>query len=123
MSIIQDKANQIALDMEKNRLERRLVFDPTIILTIIQVIYYLVEAYKNCNQTPKEASNSMRSGGLLERFRLRRAIRHYVNDSEMHEHIGLRMFNSMLTVASSIDEKEVKQMYEEINTPLKLTDI
>ncbi len=119
MSIIKDKANLIAADMERNSIERRVAFDPTIIITVAQVIYYLIKAYKACNQTPKQASISMKNAGILERFRLRRAIRHQINDSEMYEHIGIRMFNSALAVASNTEEHEIQQMYEEVERPLE----
>jgi len=116
MGIIQDKAHLIAADMEKSQVEHRVAFDPLIIATIIEIIYYLIEIYKDCKQTPQQAAVSMRSGGVLERFRLRRAIRKHIDDPDMHDHIGQRMFGSTLSVAKQVQDDEVSQMYNEVNT-------
>jgi len=114
MGVLEDKANAISADMEKSKIEKRVAFDPMMIVTIIGIIVNVIKIYQNCRNTPKEAAASMRSGGILERWRLRKAIRHQINDAEMHDHIGPQLFNSTLLVASKLQDEEVEKMYDEV---------
>jgi len=126
MGVIQDKANAVAQDMAKNEAaltaqsadhgEHRVgfVISITVIAAIVEIIYYLVETYQACKRTPQEAAVSMRSGGVLERLRLRRAIRKHPDLHEYHD----AMFDSTLSVAQAVQDHEVGQMYEEVNVPL-----
>lgn len=126
MGVIQDKANAVAEDMAKNEAELMaqsaehgehhvdFAISITVITTIVEIIYNLVKLYQSCKKTPQQAAMSMRSGGVLERFRLRRAIRQHPNLHQYHD----AMFDSTLTVATRVQDNEVGQMYEEVNIPL-----
>jgi hypothetical protein len=126
MGVIQDKANAIAQDMAKNEAtlvaqsaehgEHRVGFiiSITIIAAIIDVIWDLIQMYQSCKQTPQQAAVSMRSGGVLERLRLRRAIRNNSNLQECHD----AAFDSTLSIATQVQDDEVGKMYEEVNVPL-----
>lgn len=115
MGIIQEKANAIAAGMEENNVERRLAFDIAMISTIIGIIQNVIQIFQQCKQTSQQAAVSMRSGGVLERWRLRRVIRAHINDPEMDDHVGSQLFGSALHVSSTLKDEEVSQMYDEVN--------
>jgi hypothetical protein len=114
MDIFESKAQLIAAEMEKAQVEKHIVIDVMMVITIVKVIAAAVQMYKNCQTPPATAADSMRSGGLLERWRLRKVIRAQIDDEEMHAHVGVRMLGSILHVSSTLTDSEVEQMYKEV---------
>ena len=113
MSIIEEKANSVAAALEQKNVEHRVAFDPLMILTIVEVIVFLVKLYKKGNKTAQEAHQSMQSLGLVERWHLRRAIRIHLNDQEMHDHIGDKLFDGLAETAAGATEDDVSKAFEQ----------
>lgn len=114
MSVIQDKANAIAADMQQNQAVRHLAIDPFTIMAVVGVIIDLVKLYIQCKKTPQQTAASMQNPGVIERWRLHRVIRHHVDYPEAHAALGQPLFNSTLKVASTVTEDEVNGMYTEV---------
>ncbi len=116
MSFIQENANLVAGGLEKRNIEKRVAFDPAILYIIVQIIVALVELYNKCNQTPKQAHASMKSLNILERWYLRRVIRKHIDDTEMQDYIGGKMFDSFAELGATVTEEEVVKIFEEAQT-------
>lgn len=114
MSVIQDKANLIASDMQSNENIRSLVIDPMTISAVISLISDLVNMYIQCKKTPATAAASMRNPGVVERWRLHRSIRKHVDYPEAHTLLANPLFNSTLKVASTVTDDDVGSMYQEV---------
>lgn len=112
--MLEDKAQQIALEMEKAQVEKHIVVDVVMVMTIIKIIVHVIKIYQACEKPPAAAAASMRQGGILERWRLRKVIRAEVDDDEMHAHIGPRMLSSILHVSTQLSDLDVEKMYEEV---------
>jgi hypothetical protein len=118
MGIIQDKAYQIAEDMNRDQVERRLAFDPMLIVTLVSVVTQIFKVYQECKKTPAQAHESIANPGILERWRLKRLIKKELDDDEMHVHVGGKMVKSTMKVGSTLTTGEVQQIYDEVGIPV-----
>lgn len=112
MSTIHEKSAVVSSKLEK-KVEQRVALDPFVLYIIYQIIVSIIQIYMNCNLSSKQAVSSMSKLGILERWRLRRIIRHYINDPEMHDYIGSNLFNSLEELGANVTEEEVTKMFEE----------
>ena len=115
MGIIEQKANQIAADMAQTESIKKYAIDPFTILTIVEILIELVDLYRKCRKAKQETAQSMQDPGMVERWRLRKVIRTKVDDSEAHQILGNRIFQSTLNVGKTVTEDEVGQMYDELD--------
>src|ERR1051326_417443 len=118
-SIIKDKAQQVCDDMAKNQgIDQKLAFDVMLIIAIIGVIVNLVRLFIECKQSHQQAQAKMANPGLMERWRLRRAIREHVDDGEVQAALASQLFNSSINISSKLKVEEVAAMYDEVqNNP------
>jgi Tfp pilus assembly protein PilV len=120
MGMIEDKAKLVVEDMARNDAKHK---EPMLAITVIGIIIGIiadvVQTYLACKQSSQQAAMSMRSGGIVERFRLRRAIRQHLDDPEMHGYVAEDMFHSTLSVAEQLKDEEVSQMYAEVSKQMK----
>jgi hypothetical protein len=115
MSPIQTEAMLIANDMNQTQnVSKALVLDPMLIISIVGLIVDIVKAYIECQQSASQAQSSMTDPGLIERWRLRRAIRSHIDDSEVQEAIGQQLFQSTLNVSKTLTVQNVTDMFAEV---------
>jgi|SRR5579859_2022741 len=112
-NIIEQKANQIAADMEKNGVQYEIVVDIMLVLTIISIIVGLIQVYQNCKKTPAQAHQSMIKPGVLEKWRLRKIAKAKIDDPEMYDHINIKLINSIINVGKTLTIEDVQKMYQE----------
>lgn len=113
MSVIQEKAASIASSLRDENVEEKIAFDPMTILVIIQVIGAIVKMWQDCRATPAQAAASSRDLNVLERLRLRRAIRHCVRDEDFNRAVGTQLFNAIKNAGTAVTEEEIQAMYDE----------
>ena len=111
MSLLEDKANQIAADA---RGENPTVFvDPATIFAIISVITQVIKLYQGCQKSPEAAKVAMASPNMIQRLKLRRIARQQLAKNHSDEHVGA-VVNGVLKQGKVLTYEEVTQLYEEV---------
>lgn len=114
MSILEKKANEIANEMAKDEKIKSYAIDPFTISIIVSILTELIKLYISCRKSSKEAAETMRNPGLIQRWRLKRLIRNHLDDEEVHHILHKDLFQATLKIANEVTDEEVKEIYEEV---------
>lgn len=110
MSLLEEKAQQIAFDSEGTEV----FVDPATILSIIGVIIQIVKLYKNCRKSPEEAKYHMDNIGWWNRWRLRRMIRSSIKKNKSASDAE-KVYDGVLSHINKTSKEDMDKLYKEVN--------
>ena len=113
MAVLELAAQRVANTMVSEKVDKKLALDPVTIQVIIEIIIDLITLYQNCRKTPQEALVEWKSLSLLERWKLRRVIKRRVDDEEVYNAIGDKIFNGIKNLGVEATELDAVNMFAE----------
>lgn len=102
---------------KKQNVKKSVAFDPTIILTIMQVIMTLIQDCDLFNRKPEDVQNRLKKLGPFERWALRSQVRAAIDDNRMFKLYGAQIVNSLIEVGPSLTAEDIKTTIEEVVGP------
>lgn len=114
MSLVNDVAATVAAEMTKKTDKLDLAqINPLLVEIIAQVLVEVLKAVMDCYKEPKKALATVQRPGVLQRFRLRRAIKRHIDDDEAYGYMGNDMLKAFTKVAETVTEEDLKKLYAE----------
>jgi hypothetical protein len=113
MSLLEDKANQVAAEIQ-GEVNPTVAFDPATILAIIGLITQIIKLYQGCKQSPSEAADAMKEPNWWQRWRLRRLANQVVRQSGAKDVVVSHVVEGVLKQGKIVTVEEVEVMYKEV---------
>ncbi len=119
MSMIEDKANKVAGELENQNVEHKVAFDPFLILAIVNTLLAVINSFMACRANHKDALEVIRSPRIRDRWHLRRIIRKQIANDELEGKVGKELLQGVVTVGQGLTEAELEEMFKEAELKFK----
>ena len=115
MSLLEQKANEVAGHIKDSDESEAICFDPMTILTIISIIVGLIGIWQRCNTTPVIAVESMKEDSALNNRQIRKVVR---IESQRHpagerKEFREKMAAAVLKMGRNLTVADMEKLFEE----------
>ena len=115
MSIEKFVREKVSENLEKKqKLERRVSFDPTIILTIVQVITTLIQSCDLFKGPPSDIQQKVKKVELFERWSLRLQVKSAIDDNRIFKLYGAQIVEALVQTAGEVSIEDITQAIDEV---------
>jgi hypothetical protein len=114
MSVLDNVANDVAVEYSNLSGDKQAAFDPSTIFTFLEIIVQLMGVLKGCNQSPEDATETLKRPGLFQRIRTRNLVKQHLGTKEFNK-VGDQVLEALYKKGRKLSVNDVRSLYEETN--------